>query len=372
MPATSPALDQREAGDVRRDQRRPPSTSPPTLVAKPWAPAIPDVVLDDLVDRPLHVAVAARPAACRRPLAAGGQRPDAVDGTAQRLVHEVRAELGREPADAAGRDPLPTRAADAHPSSVPRPWSASSLARVRERTLVPWLDGGHADRAARRPAGCSPTCSLPPGTAAPTTWSGWARTSSRARCSRPTARGCSRCPPTTARGRDALVVAGGARGAAARRAARLPVAAAVRAPHGGAGRHRLRRGDPRPAPTPPRRRLDRRARCSRPTPGCTSWAGRTRWRPGSDGELVGGLYGVAVGGLFAGESMFHRVTDASKVALVGLVDLLRDEHADRRVLDVQWATDHLASLGRGHGARARRTSRCCGAPPTSRCRAPFR
>ena len=43
--------------------------------------------------------------------------------------------------------------------------------------------------------------------------------------------------------------------------------------------------------------------------------------------------------------MFHRATDASKVALAGLVDLLRDEHADRRVLDVQWATDHLASLG---------------------------
>jgi leucyl/phenylalanyl-tRNA---protein transferase len=64
-----------------------------------------------------------------------------------------------------------------------------------------------------------------------------------------------------------------------------------------------------------------------------------------DGRLVGGLYGVAVGGLFAGESMFHRVRDASKVALVGLVDLLRDEHADRRVLDVQWETPHLASLG---------------------------
>jgi leucyl/phenylalanyl-tRNA--protein transferase len=63
------------------------------------------------------------------------------------------------------------------------------------------------------------------------------------------------------------------------------------------------------------------------------------------GELVGGLYGVATGGLFAGESMFHRVTDASKVALVGLVDLLADEHADRRLLDVQWCTPHLASLG---------------------------
>ena len=66
------------------------------------------------------------------------------------------------------------------------------------------------------------------------------------------------------------------------------------------------------------------------------------WR---DGRLVGGLYGVAIGGLFAGESMFHRETDASKVALVGLVDLLRDEYADERLLDVQWSTPHLASLG---------------------------
>lgn len=57
------------------------------------------------------------------------------------------------------------------------------------------------------------------------------------------------------------------------------------------------------------------------------------------------MYGVAIGGLFAGESMFHRETDASKVALIGLVELLRDEYADRRVLDVQWQTRHLASLG---------------------------
>ena len=63
------------------------------------------------------------------------------------------------------------------------------------------------------------------------------------------------------------------------------------------------------------------------------------------GRLVGGLYGIAIGGLFAGESMFHRVTDASKVALVGLVDLLGDEYADQRLLDVQWSTPHLASLG---------------------------
>lgn len=64
-----------------------------------------------------------------------------------------------------------------------------------------------------------------------------------------------------------------------------------------------------------------------------------------DGRLVGGLYGVAIGGLFAGESMFHRVTDASKSALVSLVGLLHDEHAAERLIDVQWRTEHLASLG---------------------------
>jgi leucyl/phenylalanyl-tRNA--protein transferase len=57
------------------------------------------------------------------------------------------------------------------------------------------------------------------------------------------------------------------------------------------------------------------------------------------------LYGVAIGGLFAAESKFHRVRDASKVAVVGLVDLLRDEYADQRLVDVQWQTDHLATLG---------------------------
>jgi leucyl/phenylalanyl-tRNA---protein transferase len=62
-------------------------------------------------------------------------------------------------------------------------------------------------------------------------------------------------------------------------------------------------------------------------------------------RLVGGLYGVAVGGLFAGESMFHSETDASKVALVGLVEALRDDRAGGRLLDVQWSTPHLASLG---------------------------
>ena len=66
------------------------------------------------------------------------------------------------------------------------------------------------------------------------------------------------------------------------------------------------------------------------------------WR---DGRLAGGLYGLAVGGLFAGESMFHRETDASKVALVALVELLEAADGGRWLLDVQWRTDHLASLG---------------------------
>jgi len=65
------------------------------------------------------------------------------------------------------------------------------------------------------------------------------------------------------------------------------------------------------------------------------------WTP--EGELGGGLYGVRIGGLFAGESMFHHRTDASKVALVALVGWLREEGAT--LLDVQWTTPHLASLG---------------------------
>jgi leucyl/phenylalanyl-tRNA--protein transferase len=65
----------------------------------------------------------------------------------------------------------------------------------------------------------------------------------------------------------------------------------------------------------------------------------------ADGRLAGGLYGVAVGGLFAGESMFHRRTDASKVALAALVELMAADGDRRRLLDVQWRTDHLATLG---------------------------
>jgi leucyl/phenylalanyl-tRNA--protein transferase len=64
------------------------------------------------------------------------------------------------------------------------------------------------------------------------------------------------------------------------------------------------------------------------------------WR--SD-RLVGGLYGVHLGGAFFGESMFHHETDASKVALVALVDRLRARGCS--LLDIQWVTPHLARFG---------------------------
>jgi leucyl/phenylalanyl-tRNA--protein transferase len=70
-----------------------------------------------------------------------------------------------------------------------------------------------------------------------------------------------------------------------------------------------------------------------------------------DGELVGGLYGVALGAAFFGESMFSRVTDASKVALVHLVARLR--LGGYRLLDTQFVTPHLAQFGAVEIARAR-------------------
>lgn len=62
-----------------------------------------------------------------------------------------------------------------------------------------------------------------------------------------------------------------------------------------------------------------------------------------DGQLAGGLYGVTLGGLFAGESMFTRVADASKIALVFLVERLRQRGF--RLLDTQFMTDHLRRFG---------------------------
>jgi leucyl/phenylalanyl-tRNA--protein transferase len=62
-----------------------------------------------------------------------------------------------------------------------------------------------------------------------------------------------------------------------------------------------------------------------------------------DGQLAGGLYGVAIGSLFAAESMFHTTTDAGKVAVVALTQRLRA--GGGTLLDVQWKTDHLETLG---------------------------
>ena len=70
------------------------------------------------------------------------------------------------------------------------------------------------------------------------------------------------------------------------------------------------------------------------------WAHSVETRD-SEGRLVGGVYGLGIGALFAGESMFHRERDASKVALMALVDHL----GDGALVDVQWQTPHLASLG---------------------------
>ena len=61
------------------------------------------------------------------------------------------------------------------------------------------------------------------------------------------------------------------------------------------------------------------------------------------GALVGGLYGVAINGAFFGESMFHRVSDASKAALAALVDRLKAR--GYVLLDTQWVTGHLAQFG---------------------------
>ena len=69
-----------------------------------------------------------------------------------------------------------------------------------------------------------------------------------------------------------------------------------------------------------------------------------------EGHLAGGLYGVRINRLFAGESMFHSRRDASKVALMALVQLMRD--SGMQLLDVQWCTAHLASLGATEVTRA--------------------
>jgi leucyl/phenylalanyl-tRNA---protein transferase len=72
------------------------------------------------------------------------------------------------------------------------------------------------------------------------------------------------------------------------------------------------------------------------------------WR---EGRLVGGLYGLGLGGAFFGESMFHAARDASKVALAALVDRLQQR--GYRLLDVQWVTPHLEHFGAVEVSRRR-------------------
>ncbi|MBI5451752.1 MAG: leucyl/phenylalanyl-tRNA--protein transferase [Gammaproteobacteria bacterium] len=83
-----------------------------------------------------------------------------------------------------------------------------------------------------------------------------------------------------------------------------------------------------------------------------------------NGELVGGLYGVAIGQVFFGESMFHRRNDASKVALAHLVTRLQD--CGYQLIDCQVTTAHLLSLGAEEIPRhqfCQLLSRCCAATP---------
>ncbi len=84
-----------------------------------------------------------------------------------------------------------------------------------------------------------------------------------------------------------------------------------------------------------------------------------------DGVLVGGLYGVAMGGAFFGESMFHTVTDASKVALHALVMRMRERKFS--LLDTQWTTPHLMTFGTLEISRARyvKLLRACVDEPVS-------
>lgn len=90
------------------------------------------------------------------------------------------------------------------------------------------------------------------------------------------------------------------------------------------------------------------------------------WR---HGELVGGLFGVSLGGLFAAESKFHRATGASKAAVVALARICTEDGFSDRVIDVQWRTDHLATLGVEEIARhdyLRLLARALRAPAPSR------
>ena len=133
----------------------------------------------------------------------------------------------------------------------------------------------------------------------------------------------------------------------------LPVAAAGRAWLRDPRRHGVRRRHPRLRRSRDGRTAGSTPASSPPTPACTSSAGPTPSRPGTTKGLAGGLYGVAIGGLFAAESMFHRRTGASKAALLGLDRAApsgrRPAPARRPVGD---AASRLARCGRDHAARS--------------------
>ena len=250
-----------------------------------------------------------------------------------------------------------------HPQRLPRPRSreaygddaaagdrAARAVRPRLTDAARHRDGPPAGRAAAAPPGCS----TPPAPTPVTTSSRPAPTSSRAPCSRPTGSGCSPWAwARTAAGAmgwwspdpRGVIPAGGLRVSRSLRKALRPLRRA--------GRHRLRRG---------RRALrrPRRARAGGSPPRSPRAYGRLHalgWAHSvetwQDDELVGGLYGVSIGGLFAGESMFHAARDASKVALVGLVERFHADGDPRRLVDVQWATDHLRRLGAQEWPRER-------------------
>ena len=299
------------------------------------------MVLDHLVDRAVDVALLLRELLVGR-LRGRRERADAVDGAVQRLAHERRGQRRREPvirgaSRLADELPMPMRP-PVLVSVSPRAYRA----RVNVHLCPAWMEPCRSSRP--RPAWVFPDVALLPDDRA-TTWSAMGADLEPGTLLAAYRRGLFPMPLGRRRAPMLLVspVAAGVLpldGLRVSRSLRQSVRR-IRDPR----RHRVRRGD---------RRLRRPRRAGgwiddeirrRRTSGCTSWAGRTRSRPGATDGWSGGLYGVAVGGLFAGESMFHRETDASKVALVGLVELLSDEHADRRLLDVQWQTPHLASLG---------------------------
>ena len=112
-------------------------------------------------------------------------------------------------------------------------------------------------------------------------------------------------------------------------------------------RHRVRRGDARRAPIRAGRTAGSTSRSSRRTRGCTSSAGRTASRRGATTSSSAGSTALRIGGLFAGESMFHRVTDASKVACWATVELLRLDGARA----VRRAVDDAAPAVAGRGRR---------------------